>query len=173
MESQIQGVWIIDAEPLQDERGFFMRSFCKKELLEHGLNMEIVQSNTSYNKQKGTIRGMHYQIHPFEEEKKVSCIRGSIYDVAVDLRRDSPTYLKWHAEILSEDSHRMLYIPKGCAHGFQTLKDDCVVYYEVSGYYNPKFEHGTRWNDPLIDIKWLLPVTKISEKDQKYPDFIP
>ena len=152
-ESKVRGIWIIDTEPLEDERGFFMRSFCKKELLEHGLNMEIVQINTSYNKHRGTVRGMHYQTYPFEEQKKVSCIRGSIYDVAVDLRKESPTYLKWHAEILSEKSHRMLYIPKGCAHGYQTLEDDCVVQYEVGEYYNPPYERAIRWNDPSIAIK--------------------
>jgi dTDP-4-dehydrorhamnose 3,5-epimerase len=116
---------------------------------------------------------MHYQTYPFEEQKKVSCIRGSIYDVAVDLRRDSRTYLQWHAEILSENSHRMLYIPKGCAHGFQTLEDDCVMQYEMGEYYYPIYERAIRWNDPLVDIKWPLPVTLISEKDQKHADFIP
>jgi dTDP-4-dehydrorhamnose 3,5-epimerase len=172
-ESPIQGIWIIDTVPLEDSRGFFMRSFCKKELIEQGLDMEIVQINSSYNKKKGTIRGMHYQIYPCEEQKKVSCIQGSIYDVAIDLRRNSPTFLKWHAEILSANSHRMLYIPKGCAHGFQTLQDDCVVQYEVGEYYNPVFERAIRWNDPSINIKWPLPVTLMSEKDQKHADFIP
>jgi len=172
-KSKIKGVWIIEAEPIYDDRGFFMRSFCKKEMHDHGLDIEIVQRNTSYNRQKGTIRGIHYQASPFEEEKNVSCIRGSIYDVAIDLRKDSPTYLKWHAEILSENSHRMLYIPKGCAHGFQTLEDDSVVQYEVGESYNPPFERAIRWNDPIIDIKWPRPVSLISEKDQKHPDFIP
>lgn len=172
-KTNIDNVFLIQPEPLTDERGFFARSFCKDEFLKHGLEMDILQRNFSLSKKKGTVRGMHYQVPPFEEEKIISCTKGSIYDVAVDLRRDSPTYLKWHAEILSENSHWLFYIPKGCAHGFQTLEDDCVVQYEVGEYYNPTYERAIRWNDPSVEIKWPLPVTLISAKDQKHPDFIP
>jgi dTDP-4-dehydrorhamnose 3,5-epimerase len=169
-ETKIKGVYLIEPELLNDERGFFSRTFCKDEFQKHGLETDIVQCNISYNKKKGTLRGMHYQVPPFEEVKIVSCTKGSIYDVVVDLRRDSPTYLHWHAEELSADSYRMLYIPKGCAHGFQTLKDNCVVYYQMSEYYHPECARGVRWNDPALGIVWSVPAGIISEKDKMYED---
>ena len=130
-ETKIKGVYIIEPELLTDERGFFTRSFCKEEFQKHGLETDIVQCNISYNKRKGTLRGMHYQVPPFEETKIVSCTQGSIYYVVIDLRRDSPTFRQWHAEELSANSQWMLYIPEGCASGFQTLEDDSVVYYRT------------------------------------------
>jgi len=166
-----QGVYVIEPELITDERGFFARSFCKDEFRNHGLGTDIVQCNISYNQKRGTLRGMHYQAPPFEEAKVVSCTKGSIYDVVVDLRTDSPTYRQWHAEELSAESCRMLYITKGCAHGFQTLEDDCVVYYQMGECYHPECARGLRWNDPAIGIVWPIPVLNISEKDQRYLDF--
>jgi dTDP-4-dehydrorhamnose 3,5-epimerase len=170
-ETKIKGVYIIEPELLTDERGFFARSFCKEEFQKHGLDTDIVQCNISYNKKKGTLRGMHYQVPPFEEAKVVSCTKGSIYDVVVDLRRDSPTYCYWHAEELSADTYRMLFIPKSCAHGFQTLEDNCIVYYQMGEYYHPECARGIRWNDPSIRIVWPVPAMIISEKDKNYGDF--
>ena len=170
-EIKIKGVYLIGPEFLNDERGFFARSFCKEEFQKHGLDTDIVQCNISYNKKKGTLRGMHYQVPPFEEAKVVSCTKGSIYDVVVDLRRDSPTYCYWHAEELSADTYRMLFIPKSCAHGFQTLEDNCIVYYQMGEYYHPECARGIRWNDPSIRIVWPVPAMIISEKDKNYGDF--
>jgi len=169
--TKINGMYIIEPELLTDERGFFTRSFCKEEFRVYGLDADIVQCNISCNKKKGTLRGMHYQIPPFEEAKIVSCTKGSIYDVVVDLRRNSPTYGQWHAEELSADSYRMLYIPKECAHGFQTLEDNCLVYYQMEEYYHAECARGIRWNDPSIGIVWPLPVMNISEKDKNFEDF--
>ena len=169
-ETKIKGVYLIEPEILTDERGFFARSFCKDEFQKHGLEIDIVQCNISYNQKKGTLRGMHYQIPPFEEAKIVSCTKGSIYDVVVDLRRDSPTFRKWYAKELSADSYRMLFIPKGCAHGFQTLENNCVVYYYMSEYYYPECARGVRWNDPAIGIVLMVSAGIISEKDQRYED---
>ena len=170
-ETKIKGVYLIEPELITDERGFFARSFCKEEFQKHGLETDIVQCNISYNKKKGTLRGMHYQVPPFEEAKIVSCTKGSIYDVVVDLRRDSPTFRNWHAVELSADSYRMLYIPKGCAHGFQTLEDNCIVYYQMGEYYHPEYSRGIRWDDPAIGIVWPIPAGIISVKDQNYVDF--
>jgi len=170
-ETKIKGVYIIEPELLTDERGFFARSFCKEEFEKYGLETDIVQCNISYNAKKGTLRGIHYQVPPFEEAKIVSCTKGSIYDVVVDLRRDSSTYCQWHSEKLSADSYQMLYIPKGCAHGFQTLEDNCIVYYQMGAYYHSECAVGIRWNDPAIDIVWPIPVGIISEKDKNYGDF--
>jgi dTDP-4-dehydrorhamnose 3,5-epimerase len=171
-ETPIKGAYIIEPEFLTDERGFFARSFCKEAFQGHGLDTDIIQCNISYNKKKGTIRGMHYQAAPHEEVKIVSCTQGSIYDVMVDLRRESPTYQHWYAKELTDDEYQMIYIPKGCAHGFQTLEDDCRVYYQMEESYYPDCVRGIRWNDPKIGINWPLSVTIISKKDQSYPDFV-
>lgn len=170
-ETQIKGMYIIEPERLTDDRGFFARSFCKEEFRKHGLETDIVQCNISYNKKKGTLRGMHYQIPPFEEVKIVSCTLGSIYDVVVDLRKDSQTYLHWHSEELSADSYRMLYVPKGCAHGFQTLEDECLVSYQMGEYYHPECAQGVRWNDSLFSIEWPQSIPIISDKDKSYKGF--
>jgi dTDP-4-dehydrorhamnose 3,5-epimerase len=169
-EIKIKGVYLIEPEFLNDERGFFARSFCKEEFQKHGLETDIVQCNISYNKKKGTLRGMHYQIPPFEEAKIVSCTKGSIYDVVVDLRRSSSTCCHWFAIELSEKNFNMMYIPKGCAHGFQTLEDDTTVFYQMTNFFHPECSRGVRWDDPSFKIDW--PVDKpliISKKDQNYP----
>jgi dTDP-4-dehydrorhamnose 3,5-epimerase len=170
-ETKIKGIYIIDPEPLTDERGFFTRSFCKEEFQKHGLETDIVQCNISYNKKRGTLRGMHYQVPPFEEAKIVSCTNGSIYDVVLDLRRDSATYCQWVAVELSADNYRMVFIPKGCAHGFQTLVDNTVVYYQMTEVFHPESASGVRWNDPVFGIQWVLDETIISEKDKNLSDF--
>ena len=173
-ETKIKGVYLIEPELITDERGFFARSFCKAEFRKHGLETDIVQCNISYNKKKGTIRGMHYQIPPFEEEKIVSCTQGSIYDVVVDLRSDSPSYCQWVATELSEKNFKMIYIPNGCAHGFQTSEDHTIVHYQITAFFHQECARGVKWNDPIFDIKWPnFQKRIISDKDKKYPIFKP
>ena len=168
-ETKIKDVYIIEPELLIDERGEFSRSFCKEEFREHGLETDIVQCNISYNKKKGTLRGMHYQIPPFEEAKIVSCTKGSIYDVVVDLRRDSPTYCQWVATELSDNNFKMMYIPKGCAHGFQTLEDEVMVYYQMMEFFHLEYARGIRWDEPMFGISWpLCDIATISDKDEQY-----
>lgn len=169
-ETKIHGVYIIEPELLSDERGFFARSFCKEEFRNHGLETDIVQCNISYNKKKGTFRGMHYQVPPFEEAKIVSCTKGSIYDVVVDLRRDSQTYCQWVATELSEKNFKIMYIPRGCAHGFQTLEDNTMVYYQMTEFFHPECTRGVRLDDPTIRFKWPHSVKYQSKKDQSWPD---
>ena len=198
-ETKLKGAFIIELEPIEDNRGFFARSFCKKEFGLHGINMDIAQCNISYNKTKGTLRGMHYQAAPHEEAKIVSCIRGSIYDVIIDLRPDSSTYCEWIAIELSALSceqgaessqlsalssqhlayrlpltahYRMLYVPKGFAHGFLTLENNTEVFYHMSEFYTPGFGRGVRWNDPTFGIDWPEKIKIISDQDLGYPDFI-
>jgi len=174
-ETKIKGAFIIEPELLMDERGFFARTFCKEEFEKQGLDTSIVQCNISYNKKKGTLRGMHYQARPYEEEKIVSCTKGSIYDVVVDLRKESLTYCQWVATELNEKNFKMMYIPSGCAHGFQTLEDEVIVYYQMTGFFHPECARGVRWDDPVIKIDW--PIIKkmiISEKDRNYMNlFLP
>lgn len=170
-ETKLKGAYVIELEPLEDERGFFARSFCQKEFEEHGLNPRIVQCNISFNKKKGTLRGMHYQVAPYEEAKLVSCIKGAIYDVIIDLRPNSPTYCQWFAVELSAEDYKMLYVPEGFAHGFQTLEDNTEVFYQMSEFYHPECARGARWNDPLFNIKWSITTVILSGNDQNYPDF--
>lgn len=170
-ETPIHGAMIIELEKHEDHRGYFARGFCKKEFESHGLDHQIVQCNFSKSHHKGTLRGMHYQEKPFSEVKMVRCIKGSIYDAIVDIREDSPTYMKWFGVELTEENYKMLYIPKGLAHGFQTLQDDSVIFYMVTEYYNKDAEGGVRWNDPAFNIKWPLDVSEISDKDKTYPDY--
>jgi dTDP-4-dehydrorhamnose 3,5-epimerase len=172
-ETDIERLKINDIEPHRDNRGFFARAFCKEEFAKNNLESEIIQCNLSHNIQKGTLRGMHYQIPPHEEIKMVRCTKGTIFDVAVDLRENSPTYLKWRGFEIRADNYSMLYIPRGCAHGYQTLEDDTTVFYMVTEPFHPESERGIRWNDPTITIKWPLPVSFISDKDNNYSDFIP
>jgi dTDP-4-dehydrorhamnose 3,5-epimerase len=167
-ETKLKGAYIIELEPAADERGFFARTFCRREFEEHGLNSNVVQCNISHNKKKGTLRGMHYQTAPYEEAKAVSCTRGVIYDVIIDLRRDSPTYCQWFAVELSADNYRMLYAPEGFAHGFQTLEHDTVVNYMMFEFYHPECARGVRWDDPAFGIKWPLPNPIMSQKDMNY-----
>jgi len=162
---------IVEIEKLSDNRGFFARSWCQKEFDRHGLISTVVQANISWNKKRGTLRGMHYQIPPYEEVKLVRCSRGSIYDVIIDLRKDSPSYMQWLGVELTADDYKLLYVPGGFAHGFQTLKDDTEVVYQVSQFYTPGAEAGLRWDDPAFNIKWPLEVQVISDKDRDWPDY--
>jgi len=171
-KTKLKGAYIIKLEKLKDERGFFARSFCKREFEQHGLNTNVVQYNLSFSKKKGTLRGMHYQIKPHQETKLINCVRGAIYDVIIDLRPNSTTYKKWLSLELSVDDYKMIYVPEGFAHGFQTLEDNTAVYYLVSEFYTPEYERGVRWNDPMFNITWPDAVpTVISEKDKSYEDF--
>jgi dTDP-4-dehydrorhamnose 3,5-epimerase len=167
--TQIPGAYVIDIEPIADERGFFARTWARDEFSAQGLNVDVVQCSLSYNARKGTLRGMHYQTAPHEEAKLVSCPRGSIYDVLVDLRPDSPTFRQWVAEELSAGNRRTLYIPEGCAHGYLTLEDDCDVAYQVTADYAPAFARGVRWDDPAFGISWPLQPTIINARDAQYP----
>jgi dTDP-4-dehydrorhamnose 3,5-epimerase len=159
-------------EVREDERGFFARTWCRKEFEQHGLGTEFVQANLSHNKCKGTIRGLHFQLKPFAEAKLVRCIRGAVWDVIVDLRRDSSTYMKWFGVELSADNRRQLYVPKNFAHGYQTLVDDAEVLYHVSEFYTPDYERGIRWDDPAFSIHWPQSTgVVVSTKDQSWPAF--
>lgn len=169
-ETKIKELYIIEPELKVDERGYFARIFCKKELKKIGFDIEIVQINRSLTKKKGTIRGMHFQKYPKAEDKIVQCIRGTIYDVAIDLRKVSQTYGKWVAQVLTENNKKMFLIPKGFAHGFQTLTDNCEVLYFMSEFYSPEHASGVRWNDPFFNISWPIKnPTVISEKDKNWP----
>lgn len=171
IETKLRGAFIIEPEPLEDERGFFARTFDQKEFEAHGLNPRVMQCNISFNKKKGTLRGMHYQIAPYQEAKLVCCTKGAIYDVALDLRLDSPTLKQWIAVELTAENRRMLYIPEGFAHGFQTLEDNTEVFYQMSEFYHPESAKGVRWNDPAFGIVWPIAPSIISEKDRAYPSF--
>lgn len=172
-ETKLKGAYIIELEKLEDERGFFARSFCQREFDEHGLNPRVVQCNVSYNKKKGTLRGMHYQIAPYQEAKLVSCIRGAIYDLIIDLRPDSETYCQWLAVELTANCSQLtaLYIPEGFAHGFQTLEDDTLVFYQMSEFYHPECARGIRWDDPMFGIKLPIEQLTISTKDKSFKSF--
>jgi dTDP-4-dehydrorhamnose 3,5-epimerase len=167
----ISGVFAVHPELIHDERGFFARSWCQTEFASHGLDPRIVQCNISGNLRKGTLRGMHYQAAPFAETKLVRCTRGSIFDVAIDLRPESPNYKQWTSAVLTAENHQMLLIPSGCAHGFLTLEDDCEVFYQMSEFYQPEAARGVRWNDPAFGIAWPHEVAVISPRDSAYPDF--
>ena len=167
-KTALKDAWIIDLNKLTDERGFFARSFCIKEFEDHGIKFPIAQSNVSYNYKKQTLRGMHYQLEPHGEAKLVRCTKGSIHDVIIDVRSDSPTYGKWIGVELSEKNYRMLYVPEGFAHGFITLEDETEVTYQVSEFYTPGAEQGIRWDDPAFSIEWPLEPKVISEKDKSW-----
>jgi dTDP-4-dehydrorhamnose 3,5-epimerase len=169
--TKLPGVAEIQIEPKPDDRGFFARTWCQREFEEVGFNINVVQCSVSFNAQKGTLRGMHYQAPPFAEAKLVRCTRGAIYDVALDVRPDSPTYGKWVAVELTSEKRNMLYVPEGCAHGFLTLTDDTEVFYQMSEFYTAEAGRGVRWNDPAFQIIWPAAVEVISERDRTYPDF--
>jgi dTDP-4-dehydrorhamnose 3,5-epimerase len=171
-ETALKGAFTVDIEKRQDNRGFFARSWCQNEFREKGLNPRVLQCNISYNEKKGTFRGMHYQVPPHEEAKLVRCTRGSIYDVIVDLRHDSPTFGKHLGIELSEENRRMLYIPEKFAHGFVTLQDQTEVFYQMSEVYAPEYARGIRWNDPYFDILLPMEIAVISDRDRTYPDFV-
>ena len=170
-ETELPGAFIIDVDRMADERGFFARSWCEDEFAAHGILMPPLQANVSSNPQRGTLRGMHFQLPPYEETKLVRCTRGAIYDVIVDLREESPTYGQWLGVELTADSFRMLFVPGRFAHGFITLQDNTDVCYQVSAKYTPGYERGLRWNDPAFGIQWPIVPTLISEKDRQHPDF--
>lgn len=167
------GLKCVIRQRLGDDRGFLSRLFCAGELALAGLKKPIVQINQTYTAREGTVRGMHYQLKPHAEMKLVSCIRGAVFDVAVDLRAGSPTFLQWHAETLSADNRRALLIPEGFAHGFQTLSDGCEVLYLHTAAYTPAAEAGLRVDDPLLDIAWPLPIAELSARDRGYPLLTP
>jgi dTDP-4-dehydrorhamnose 3,5-epimerase len=169
----VPGVWVVEPERHEDERGFFARIFDGEEFAARGLNPALAQASISFNRSRGTLRGMHWQAAPHEEDKLVRCTRGALYDVALDLRRGSPTYLRWHAEELSAANHRMLYIPKGCAHGLLTLADDTEVHYHIAQPWVPASARGARWNDPAFGIAWPEPARVISARDRGWPDYNP
>lgn len=166
----LQDAYVIELEPYQDERGFFARSWCVNEFKDHGLNPQLVQCNVSYNAKAGTMRGMHYQAAPHEEAKLVRCTSGAIFDVIIDVRRDSPSFLKHVGVELSAKNRLMLYVPEGFAHGFLTLQDETEVFYQMTEFYVPRAARGFRWNDPAFDIDWSAEVKVISKRDSNYPD---
>jgi dTDP-4-dehydrorhamnose 3,5-epimerase len=168
-ETEVKGVFIVEAEIITDARGFFARSWSPEEFAAQGLNPKIAQCSISFNTERGTLRGMHFQTAPHEEAKFVRCTRGAIYDVAVDLRPDSPTRYRWVALDLSAENRRMVYIPEGFAHGYQTLEDMTEISYQVSESYHPESARGLRWDDPLLNIEWPLPVSSISDRDRQHP----
>jgi len=170
-ETKLKGAFIIEIKKLEDERGFFGRAWCQKEFEEHGLNGNICQINTSYTKNKGTIRGLHYQVNPYQETKFLRCTRGRIFDIIIDLRPDSPTFMQWIGNELSSDNYKMVYVPENFAHGILTLEDNSEVYYPVTQFYTQGAERGIRWNDPAFNIKWPVEVEIVSEKDNSHPDF--
>ncbi|MCD4833167.1 MAG: dTDP-4-dehydrorhamnose 3,5-epimerase [Bacteroidales bacterium] len=169
VKTKLKDAYLICSEPLKDNRGLFERLYCKSELKEINFKENIVQINHSVTNSKGSIRGLHYQIPPMAETKFVKCIKGSVQDVIVDIRKDSPTFLNWHSEILSQENLKMMFIPKGFAHGFQTLEDNCELLYFHTEFYDQKYERGIRFDDQAIDIKWNLELSNISERDKHHP----
>lgn len=168
---EIPGAYLLEPERKEDRRGFFARTYCRRELEERQLDPTVVQCNISVNRLRGTVRGMHYQAAPHEEIKLVRCTAGGIYDVILDLRPDSPTFKQHHGVNLDAENRLALYIPAGVAHGFQSLTDDSEVFYQMSEFYVPEAARGVRWNDPAFTIRWPLAITEISERDLAFPDF--
>ena len=167
--TKFEGLYIIELEPKLDERGHLVRIFCKEEFAKTGIEFNIVQANHSLTKKKGTVRGMHFQKFPKTEDKIIQCLRGAVYDVAIDLRENSLTYGKWLAVELSEENKKMFFVPKGFAHGFQTLADNCEMQYFMSEFYSPAHSLGIRWNDPYFNIAWPIKNPILSEKDKNWP----
>lgn len=172
-ECKLSGAFVIDLERREDERGFFARSWCREEFAAHGLSTRLAQCNVSASRRRGTLRGMHYQVKPYEEAKLLRCTRGAVYDVMIDLRPESSTYLQWEAVELRADTYRMVYVPEGFAHGFQALEDGTEVFYLVSAPYRQDHERGVRWNDPTFGIHWPYPAPILSARDRQHPDFVP
>jgi dTDP-4-dehydrorhamnose 3,5-epimerase len=169
--TELPGAFVIEPQRHSDLRGHFARTYCEKEFADRGLESRVSQCSVSFNRRKGTLRGMHYQAAPFEEVKVVRCNCGSIYDVIIDLRSDSPAYQKWFAVQLDEENGKMLYIPRGFAHGFQTLANNTEVFYQMSQVFSPEHARGVRWNDPAFSIAWPEDERIILERDRNYPDF--
>ncbi len=172
-ETPLKGAYLIDLEKRGDERGFFARFFCTQEFEKMGLEKSFVQGNNSSSAYKGTLRGMHYQLTPKRETKLVRCLKGTLYDVILDLREDSPTFGKHFGAELTAENRTMMYVPEGFAHGFITLQDDSEVLYMVSDSYAPELERGVRWNDPTFNIEWPIQPTIVSDRDSKHPNFNP
>jgi dTDP-4-dehydrorhamnose 3,5-epimerase len=172
-ETPLRGAYIIDPVKLEDERGFFARTWCQQEFEARRFNPRLVQCSVSFNKQRGTLRGLHYQTGPYEEAKLVRCTTGAIFDVIVDLRPDSPTFKRYFSANLTALNHRSLYIPEGMAHGFLTLEDNSEVFYQMSEFHSAEHARGVRWNDPAFGIQWPFAPVIMSERDRNYPDFIP
>ncbi|AFS80013.1 dTDP-4-dehydrorhamnose 3,5-epimerase [Candidatus Nitrosopumilus koreensis AR1] len=170
-ELKIKGVFIVEIEKIEDERGFFARTWDKNEFLKNNLNPEIVQCNISFNSKKGTIRGMHYQESPYEEAKIVKCVKGKVFEVFIDLRKNSETFKKWGSVELSSEENFELYVPEGFALGFQTLEDNTELFYQMSQYYMPENANGIRWDDPMFNIKWPMTPSIISQKDKDWTNF--
>jgi len=170
-ETGLKGAFVVELAKLEDERGFFARSWCRNEFEAHGLNPCVVQCNLSFNKKAGTLRGLHYQAPPHAEAKLVRCARGALYDVILDLRRESPTFKQWIAEELTAENRRALYIPKGMAHGSQTLADNTEVFYQMSEFHHPESARGVRWDDSAFAIEWPLANPLVSPKDRSWPDW--
>jgi dTDP-4-dehydrorhamnose 3,5-epimerase len=169
----LAGAYLVEPERLEDPRGFFARTWCEEEFRRQGLDSRLVQCNISFNRHQGTLRGMHYQAAPHAETKLVRCTMGAACDVVVDLRPESPTFRQWMAVELTAENRRMIYIPEGFAHGFQTLTENTELFYQMSTVYHPESARGLRWNDPALGIVWPMAVTEISPRDQQYPDFAP
>jgi dTDP-4-dehydrorhamnose 3,5-epimerase len=167
-ETKLGGAYLIDLDKHEDERGFFARSWCQDEFEKHGLNPRMVQCNISFNEKLGTLRGLHYQSLPHQEAKLVRCTMGALYDVIVDLRSDSPTFKKWLSVELTAQNRRALYVPEGCAHGFQTLVDNTEVFYQMSEFFHPECARGVRWDDPAFGIAWPISNPIISKKDEEF-----
>lgn len=172
-ETKLPGAFVITLEKREDERGFFARTFCQNEFRDHGLNPNLAQCNISYNKLAGTLRGMHFQAPPHPEAKLIHCVKGSIYDVILDLRQRSRTYGNHVSVVLTATEHNMIYVPEEFAHGFITLEDETEVYYLMSDFHAPHAARGVRWNDSAFALKWPRPPRVISERDATYPDFTP
>jgi len=170
-ETKLPGAFVIELQKHEDERGFFARSWCRREFEAHGLDPRMAQCDVSFNKVKGTLRGMHYQAAPCAEAKLVRCTRGAIYDVIIDLRRESVTYKQHVSEVLSSNNYKALFVPEGFAHGFQTLEDNSEVFYQMSAFYSPEHQRGLRYNDPAFRINWPVDATVISDRDRNYEDF--
>lgn len=170
-EAKLKGAYVIEIEPIDDERGFFARAWCKEEFKKHGLNSDLVQCNISFNKKRGTLRGMHYQSQPYEEAKLVRCTRGAIYDAIIDLRPESETFKQWIDIELTAENRKMIYVPEGFAHGFQTLEDNTEVFYQMSEFYHEECAKGFKWNDEAFRIKWPIVEKIMSDKDKNYEDF--
>lgn len=172
-ETKLSGAFLIDIKKIEDDRGFFGRSWCKREMEEHGLNNNVVNMNTSLSKFKGTLRGLHFQVMPYAEAKMIRCTRGSIFDIIVDLRPGSPTFKQWTGEVLTADNYKMLYSPEGFAQGFLTLEDNSEITYLTTDFYSPGSAKGVRWNDPAFKVKLPIEPVVISDQDKNWPDFDP
>src|ERR1700730_12303504 len=171
-ETPLAGAYVIEPERVEDQRGFFSRTYCEHEFTQHGLCSRFVQCNISFNKTRGTVRGMHFQRPPSPEPKVVRCPRGAVYDVIVDLRRDSPTWRHWYGVELNEENRLALYIPPGLAHGFQTLLDNTECFYQMGEFYVPELADGVRWDDPAFGVHWPIAEPVLSSKDRSYPDYL-